>query len=657
MKSGWDISPYENRPEIGNNIPLIIPGSSPIKYPTIWDREREVLCFNPRFLPNTITFDRKNRPVIRTGIHDVVARHATVYYSHVWVQEVYIQTLNASGQWISLSLSGVMKDKIPDWNNDSILSGTFQAEERVVFDVSGNAYSIVKTQNHGDFLLHSQDDMENWDVYAIPVRGSYRIEMTASDRPPVITVFRNQALSIIAPEKKQDGALGNLSLIGLVTRDADPGPSHSGVGDLSVTLNNKTHVVYLSTPDGQKGSPQYIVTYNHDDEIVTGPRLLGFTESSIQPDPDPHNGPAIVADSQGFLHVVLGSHQKPFKYMVSRRPNDPTSWTRPVELRNKFTEQETYVSLLNDREDTLHLVSRMVDDEGYSLHYMRKKRDDRSWSDVGKLVIPKPTHYSIWYHKLTIDKIGRLFLAYFYYSVRLTAEELKAYRRKWPNEEEITADVTNAHDPVILISGDSGYSWKIATTQDMITPWYLLAVNSPEWSDASGWKDVTNYSTIRTAVVDNELYLLARADRGIHTWKFNSGNNRWSRLASNSPGWSDASGWKDVTNYSTIRTAVVDNELYLLGRADKGIDTLKFNPGANRWYKLASHSPGWSDASGWNDISNYSTIQTAVVNNELYLLARANNGIHTWRLNERSPQKRTMSGEDLEEFTDIGNGY
>ncbi|MCP4611257.1 MAG: hypothetical protein GY845_21310, partial [Planctomycetes bacterium] len=77
--------------------------------------------------------------------------------------------------------------------------------------------------------------------------------------------------------------------------------------------------------------------------------------------------------------------------------------------------------------------------------------------------------------------------------------------------------------------------------------------------------------------VNNELYLLARADAGIHTWKFNAENNSWSKLASNSPGWSDASGWDDVTNYSTIQTAVVNNELYLLARANTGIHTWKFN--------------------------------------------------------------------------------
>jgi hypothetical protein len=137
----WNNSPWwdnGNLAEIGSNAPLIIPSRSPIKYRRIWFREREKLGYNPRFLPHTVTFDLKNRPVIRVGVHDVVGKHATVYYSKKLVKEVYIQTLNTAKKWIVLSLSSVMRDKIPDWDNDSIRSGIFYPEERVVFDASGD---------------------------------------------------------------------------------------------------------------------------------------------------------------------------------------------------------------------------------------------------------------------------------------------------------------------------------------------------------------------------------------------------------------------------------------------------------------------------------------------------------------------------------------
>jgi hypothetical protein len=142
-----------------------------------------------------------------------------------------------------------MKEKISDWNNDLIGSGVNHAEERVTFDASADAYTIVRTQNHGDFLLHSRDEMTKWDLYALPTADvdSYRIEMTASDRPPVIAVFQGTTVSIIAPNKRNDGTLDTLELIEIVPEDATHGPSHSGAGEVTVTLNNKTHVVYVGT--------------------------------------------------------------------------------------------------------------------------------------------------------------------------------------------------------------------------------------------------------------------------------------------------------------------------------------------------------------------------------------------------------------------------
>jgi hypothetical protein len=125
----------------------------------------------------------------------------------------------------------------------------------------------------------------------------------------------------------------------------------------------------------------------------------------------------------------------------------------------------------------------------------------------------------------------------------------------------------------MLISGDGGDTWKIATTSDVNTPWVRLAAGSPELSDQDGWDDVTNYATIQTAVVNEELYLLARANLGMHTWKFDAGNSNWALVAVNMPVWSDAAGWNDGANYSTIQTAVVQDALYLVARSNGGMST------------------------------------------------------------------------------------
>jgi hypothetical protein len=105
---------------------------------------------------------------------------------------------------------------------------------------------------------------------------------------------------------------------------------------------------------------------------------------------------------------------------------------------------------------------------------------------------------------------------------------------------------------------------------------------------------------------------------------------RWSRVGGNVPAWSDAQGWGDVDNYSTIQTAVVGTKLHLLARANAGVQTWEFDPGAASWSRVGTNVPEWSYAQGWDDPTNYSTMQTAVVGTKLYLLARANAGVQTW---------------------------
>ena len=538
----WTISPWSHTErELTNNASSIRPGRSPITYQDIWTREREDpdLAYNPRFLPNTVTFDQHNRPIIRVGVHGIVGQHATVYRDHERVSDSFLQTLNADGTWITLSLSRVLKEQLEGQNDgDDLLirSGTYVAEERVAFDAAGDAYTVVDT-NLGDFLLHSRDGMTSWEVYPLPALSNadvYRIELTAADRPPVMCAFKelpaeggclNGAVSIIAPAKKPDGTLHDLQAIDVVPTLRPMGLRIPGGADVTLTRNNKTHVVYTGTKPiaNREGTPQYIVTYDHDRQKMTTPVLLGTTlgtPGTTECGVDGHNGAAIVADSQGRLHIVLGAHQHPFKYTVSKRSNDSTAWETAV----AFGEHETYVGLVIDQADTLHLVSRREnEDEHLSLHYMRKKRDDSAWVEMGDLLIPKPTHYSNWHHKLTIDRRGVLFLAYFYYSHELTKDECRAYKRTWPDEVVTCGPGTkesglNAHDPVLLISGDGGDSWQIATTSDLVAPWVRLTTGDPALSDEDGWDDVQNYATIQTAVVNNQLYVVARSNSGISTW-------------------------------------------------------------------------------------------------------------------------------------------
>ena len=199
------------------------------------------------------------------------------------------------------------------------------------------------------------------------------------------------------------------------------------------------------------------------------------------------------------------------------------------------------------------------------------------------------------------------------------------------------AQARPAESAVLLARGTSGMqTWKFDTATDT---WIQQVAQSPRWSDELGWDSVDNYSTIQAADVDGDGQdeLLARANRGMLTWKYNPATNTWRELVANSPRWSDDLGWDSVDNYSTIQTANIDEDsgAELLARGTNGMQTWKFNPATNTWHELVANSPRWSDDLGWDGVDNYSTIQTANIDEDsgAELLARGTNGMQTWKFN------------------------
>jgi len=71
--------------------------------------------------------------------------------------------------------------------------------------------------------------------------------------------------------------------------------------------------------------------------------------------------------------------------------------------------------------------------------------------------------YSNWYHHLSLDRQDRLFLDYRYYANQLSAQEIRAYRQKWP-QDNLPQDTrpgsfpksVRPHDPAMLFSNDAG---------------------------------------------------------------------------------------------------------------------------------------------------------------------------------------------------------
>jgi hypothetical protein len=177
------------------------------------------------------------------------------------------------------------------------------------------------------------------------------------------------------------------------------------------------------------------------------------------PPNDVHNSPSITIDSQGYLHVLAGTHGRPFPYTRSLRPNTTDAgWTDPVELGEGL--RQTYIGLVCGPDDTLHAVFRMwrsgVDPFPASHHgtlaYQRKP-PGKPWEPPRILIVPPFSEYSVYYHRLTIDRRGGLFLSYDYWSTYWF------YRNDhWGSRR------------AVLTSPDGGETWKLAEEADFGQP-------------------------------------------------------------------------------------------------------------------------------------------------------------------------------------------
>lgn len=135
------------------------------------------------------------------------------------------------------------------------------------------------------------------------------------------------------------------------------------------------------------------------------------------------------------------------------------------------------------------------------------------------------------------------------------------------------------------------------------------------YSDDLGWDAEKYYATIRFADVngDGKDDVCARSSTSINC--FLSTGTGWGDYV-DGPDWSDASGWDKVDNYRTIQFPDIngDGKADLCGRANAGIRCALSNGhgfGAANWT-----GPEWTDANGWNQIDNYSTIQFPDINGD-----------------------------------------
>lgn len=432
--------------------------------------EDALFHWHPDYTQNVPGFDPENRPYIRSRTH---RRDPTRF----------VHTLE-EGDWVERSLLDAIRADYPHFRKTYKAAGPFCT--RIVFDEAGHAYTAVQALREDrdpvNLLLYSRDHGRTWQTFRFPP-GAFTLEHEAGPRllevPPAIAVWEAHTshparfaswhtLKVLLPRKTEDGLVLGEPIT--VSESFLGYSSHSGGGTRLITHNGRTHVIFGETTDRDlPGVPTYVRTLYRE----TGSRKRGRMDDKVflahaPPANDVHNDPALCLDGHGHLHAVTGAHGDNFYYLRSRAPDDASAWTDPVPTlevgwRDDDGSQrgrQTYVALVCDHRDTLHLVFRQwrrgVDehhpDPFYgALSYQRKTRRG-AWEPAWPLVVPPVAGYSIYYHKLATDRDGRLYLSYSY----------------WAKEPPYVDHKGEFRHRALLRSADGGETWHLPETEDFL---------------------------------------------------------------------------------------------------------------------------------------------------------------------------------------------
>eukprot|EP00040_Diaphanoeca_grandis_P017981 m.94581 g.94581 ORF g.94581 m.94581 type:complete len:375 (-) comp26734_c0_seq1:112-1236(-) len=160
-------------------------------------------------------------------------------------------------------------------------------------------------------------------------------------------------------------------------------------------------------------------------------------------------------------------------------------------------------------------------------------------------------------------------------------------------------------------------SIRMTTSRQHCHPWLR---------DTAGWGEKSNFSTIRTAVIRDRLYVYGRGSRDAHLAMYDTTMSTWTTLKG-PPSFSNSAGWGTAEYYETLRMEGIGDNLYIYGRGADTAHLITFNTTTNAWSLLPGHA--WlTDAAGWNVKPHFSTIRTAVVGTKLYVCGRGSREVH-----------------------------
>lgn len=344
-----------------------------------------------------------------------------------------------------------------------------KSASKIAYDANNTMY-VVGAHGKRAIMQRSTDGGRTFTAFDIGAGGSMEIEAftghnTLAAPPPVIrsilvggdrkNVWRRiEHLDLIIVDEI-DGRLVPREPV-RISSNALGVDAHSGVPAVVASSGSKTHVIWGEPTDPEAsvpGVPTYVVTYDRDERRFDGePVLIGYGA----PPNDKHNRPSIVLDSKGILHGLTGTHNAPIQYAHSLTPHTAhAGWTKAQSLGEGLS--QTYIGMVCDQSDTLHVVFRLWRDRidphpksGHAQLAYQRKPANGAWEQPRPLVISPFSEYGIFYQRLNIDRKGRLFLSYDYWSTFwFYRNDHRGTRRS------------------LMMSPDGGDTWKLVMSTDL----------------------------------------------------------------------------------------------------------------------------------------------------------------------------------------------
>jgi len=490
--------------------------------------------YAPDYVRNVPAFDSEDRAYVRSRTSN------TNHSSYVHVLE--------EGDWTRLDYSAALRAAYPDYVR-TIGAGSIR-NDRIVFDTGDRAYNPLRIEladgTTRNVLMVSWDLCRTWKVFELP-GGWFATELWVGhnelDGPPFLAFWEASGLPPVKGGQRNSLWVTQPRLEGeeLVV----PEPTHvtdeclglnrdSGGASFAVTQGDTTFFVWSeASPADSPGVPTYVAAYDHATGSVGEKQLLAVTP----PANDLHNKPGICSDSEGYLHVAAGTHGGPVLYTRSLAPlSIYTGWSAPQRLpadphlapyAPADEPRQTYNAFVCDSSDTLHLVTRQfrewVGEDGVERTYGGLVHHSLPrggvWSYPHLILIGADTGYSIYYHKLALDHRDRLFLSLSYaggqeyYRAKSRAAGLRVLGRS-----ELLLGKYRRR--LLLVSDDSGVTWRLAESADLAAPGQLLRTEpeADRLADVPPADDVPpRWSWTSPRPQGNQLTGLALPD-GLHGW-------------------------------------------------------------------------------------------------------------------------------------------